>query len=315
MHHWCRTPPRRCPRPSSTTTSTSTTTPSSKTSFPALNSASTRFRFSTSLVLTCTFLPTSTFPPTITRLSPPSCLSSTRPASRLQSLQTSWTRGWRLKWTTKTRPPPLRLRALQALRPHLPPASSPPMIAPSTARPLKRKTDDSDYEADADTASESSDYVPHRPAKRPATRKRVVQPPLPDSLQPIRVGSTKSPLCPLPGCGASLEAKDSAWRGHFKRFHHDELCLARGCRGLVAGTCKARCPLPESCASDHGNKHTHGASAGAMSIESVGRHLLNVHIKVAYRCPLCGLQNEWRESACVRHIRRCAEKHGKQMSC
>ena len=46
-----------------------------------------------------------------------------------------------------------------------------------------------------------------------------------------------------------------------------------------------------------------------MSIESVGRHWLNVHIGVAFRCPVCGVESKWRESACARHARRCAEKH------
>ena len=36
-----------------------------------------------------------------------------------------------------------------------------------------------------------------------------------------------------------------------------------------------------------------------MTIKNVWRHLLNVHLKVAYRCPLCVMQN-LREEACVR---------------
>ncbi|RPD61743.1 hypothetical protein L227DRAFT_59459 [Lentinus tigrinus ALCF2SS1-6] len=187
-----------------------------------------------------------------------------------------------------------------------------------SARTSKRKADDSDYEDDSDASTDCSEYAPRRPTKRPATA-RVAYNPLPDSLAPIRVQSATHPRCPMPGCGVELDAKDSAWRGHFKRVHHDALCLTPNCGGLVTGSCKARCPLPipgcKSCASDDEHKHGHVArkgSGGAMTIESVGRHLLNVHIKVAYRCPLCGLQNEWRESACVRHIRRCAEKHGKK---
>ena len=184
-------------------------------------------------------------------------------------------------------------------------------------QPVKRKADDSDYEYDSGTSSDGSEYTPHRPAKRPATASKAAHSPLPESLQPIRVQSSTIPRCPMPGCGVPLEAKDSSWRGHFKRAHHDELCLTPNCRSLVAGSCKARCPFPipdcKPCASDEGHKHAHSGkkgAGGAMTIESVGRHLLNVHIKVAYRCPLCGLKNEWRESACARHIRRCAEKHG-----
>ena len=171
----------------------------------------------------------------------------------------------------------------------------------STTRPLKRKADDSDYEDDASSCC--SEYIPHRPAKRSAPSKKAAPSPLPSHLQPIKVSSATLPRCPMPGCGVVLEDKDSAWRGHFKKVHHDELCLTSNCRGPHAGPCKARCPFPlpecKSCAS------------GAMTIESVGRHLLNIHIKVTYRCPLCGLQNQWRESACVRHIKKCAERHGK----
>ncbi|TFK78054.1 hypothetical protein K466DRAFT_668541 [Polyporus arcularius HHB13444] len=183
-------------------------------------------------------------------------------------------------------------------------------------RQLQRTTDPEYYERDVGMSSDCSEHTPHPPAKRPAASRKAGPRPLADSLQPIRVSSAKFASCPLPGCGMEIEAKDSAWRGHFKRVHHDELCLTRGCRGLVTGTCVARCPLvDDSCTGDHGRKHTHTHGAGAMTLESVGRHVLNVHIKVVYRCPLCGLENEWRESACVRHIRRCAEKQGKEMSC
>ncbi|KAI0752648.1 hypothetical protein C8Q80DRAFT_1267166 [Daedaleopsis nitida] len=186
----------------------------------------------------------------------------------------------------------------------------------STSHSLKRRADDSDYE---DSASSScSEYTPRRPAKRlsPSSRK-TIKAPLPANLQPIKVQSTTLPRCPMPGCDVLLEDKDSAWRGHFKKIHHDELCLTAGCRGQ-SGACKARCPFPipgcKSCASGpHEHEHEHGKKAGgAMTIESVGRHLLNIHIKVAFRCPLCGLENQWRESACVRHIRRCAEKRAKE---
>ncbi|KAI0719843.1 hypothetical protein C8T65DRAFT_693128 [Cerioporus squamosus] len=200
------------------------------------------------------------------------------------------------------------------------PGDAPSNAHARTARPPKRRVDDSDYEDGAEPSSDCSEYAPHRPAKRLTTTKKAVHRRLPESLQPIRIQPATLPRCPMSGCGLVLEAKDSAWRGHFKRYHHDKLCLTDDCRGLSA-SCKAYCPLPisdcKSCSSDdkHKHKQSHAAqrgAGGAMTIESVGRHLLNVHFKVAYRCPLCGLQTEWRESACVRHIWRCAEKHPNQ---
>ena len=183
----------------------------------------------------------------------------------------------------------------------------------SITRPLKRKADDSDYEDDASSCC--SEYIPHRPAKRSAISRRTAKGPLPAHLQPIKVQSGTLPRCPMPGCGVALEDKDSAWRGHFKKAHHDELCLTPGCRGPQGGACKAKCPFPlpdcKSCAAVAPSRESGAGkkgAGGAMTIESVGRHLLNIHFKVAYRCPLCGLQNHWRESACVRHIRRCLDK-------
>ena len=127
--------------------------------------------------------------------------------------------------------------------------------------------------------------------------------PLPESLQPIRVHSATLPRCPMPGCGVELDAKDSAWRGHFKAMHHDDLCLAPGCDAASASPrCMARCPCPLP-----GSKGK-ACERGAMAVESVGRHLLNVHFGVAYACPLCGVERTWRESACARHIRLCMTK-------
>ncbi|PIL28965.1 hypothetical protein GSI_09012 [Ganoderma sinense ZZ0214-1] len=109
------------------------------------------------------------------------------------------------------------------------------------------------------------------------------------------------PRCPMPKCGAEIEACDAAWRGHFKAMHHDDLCLLPGCDG-VSPRCKARCPCPLP-----GSK-TKACERGTMAIESVGRHLLNVHVGVAYACPVCGMERTWRESACARHIRLCLRK-------
>lgn len=193
--------------------------------------------------------------------------------------------------------------------------SSPPSsqeVISSITRPLKRKADDTDYEDDASSCC--SEYIPsHRPAKRPATSRRTAKAPLPAHLHPVKVQSATLPRCPMPGCGVALEDKDSAWRGHFKKVHHNELCITPGCNGPSGSTCKAKCPFPipgcKSCApASRDDGEGKKGAGGAMTIESVGRHLLNIHFKVAYRCPLCGLQNHWRESACVRHIRRCMDK-------
>lgn len=90
-----------------------------------------------------------------------------------------------------------------------------------------------------------------------------------------------------------VETKDSAWRGHFKRAHHRDLCGARGsARGGEAS--RVRC-LDPAC------------NAAPMALESLGRHWLNLHIGLTFRCPVCGREGQWRESACARHIKRCAE--------
>ena len=138
-------------------------------------------------------------------------------------------------------------------------------------------------------------------APRPKKPRTTMTPPLPDTLLPIRVPSASGsiPRCPMPKCGASIEPCDAAWRGHFKAVHHDDLCLTPSCAGPPSPSCKARCPCPIV-----GGK----ACERTMGVESVGRHLLNIHIGVAYRCPVCGMEREWRESACARHIRLCLKK-------
>ena len=155
-----------------------------------------------------------------------------------------------------------------------------------------------------------------RPVKGAASED--AQGPLPEHLRPIRVGTAALPHCLMPNCAAELAYKDSAWRAHFGRVHHDELCLTPNCGGFVAGSCKARCPFlgpdGKSCVGHNGHKRggiVKKKAGAAMTIESIGRHVLSVHVKVVYRCPLCGLQKEWRESACVRHIRGCAKKQKK----
>ncbi|KAI0634187.1 hypothetical protein C8Q77DRAFT_1110322 [Trametes polyzona] len=105
--------------------------------------------------------------------------------------------------------------------------------------------------------------------------------------------------CPMPGCGATLSAKDSAWRGHFRSAHHADLCGDADC----AGGCKRACPFPLAgkCGKQCGTP---------MAVDSVGRHLLNVHVGVRHRCPVCGVEKAQRYSACQRHILTCLQKHG-----
>ncbi|KAH9941702.1 uncharacterized protein BXZ73DRAFT_74897 [Epithele typhae] len=132
--------------------------------------------------------------------------------------------------------------------------------------------------------------------------------PVDADLQPIQVSSPNDTYpCPIPGCGAALAYKDSAWRRHFKTVHHAALCST--CPASGAGSpCMARCPVP-------GCPDAHGASGGrrrsedgTMTLDSLGRHWLNVHIGVVFRCPLCGHEGMMRESAATRHVRSCAQR-------
>ncbi|TBU25389.1 hypothetical protein BD311DRAFT_501705 [Dichomitus squalens] len=141
------------------------------------------------------------------------------------------------------------------------------------------------------SSASTSACRPLKPRKSPCSS-------LPDKYQPIKLGPGAHPCirCPMPNRGAELEDRDAAWRGHFKHKHHDDLCLMPGCRGNDPSKCIACCPLPA------------GGCMAPMMVESVGRHILNVHIKVAYGCPVCGKQSTWRESSCARHIRSCLKR-------
>ena len=115
-----------------------------------------------------------------------------------------------------------------------------------------------------------------------------------------------------------LKPRDTVWRSHFRSDHHVDFCAlapsgrcsgpgtggrAGGCPGVAA----VRCPFPaaDGCA----GAGTGGAcDARPMVLESVGRHWLNVHVGLQFRCPVCGTQARWREWACARHIRGCAAK-------
>lgn len=95
-------------------------------------------------------------------------------------------------------------------------------------------------------------------------------------LKLIVVGSAGGLLCPMPTCLARLAPTDGARRGHFRAAHHAELCMFP--HGACAGKCKVRYPLWDGkCEHDRG-----------MSVESLGRHVLNVHIGLAHRFPVCG---------------------------
>ena len=178
------------------------------------------------------------------------------------------------------------------------PRTTRPRATPVRRAPPRRSTKRAREDSDTD-----SDYTP---SKRQAPSKRQKRtsdeqeqdeeklPPLPPHLQPIRVDATRGLRCPLPGCPAILDSKDSTWRGHFKRAHHNELC---GCGGRPKKHCKASCPFP--CLNNCG---------GIMGLECVGRHWLNLHIGVEYICPVCLRQETERHSSCSRHIRDCIKK-------
>ncbi|KAI1792798.1 hypothetical protein LXA43DRAFT_1130655 [Ganoderma leucocontextum] len=196
-----------------------------------------------------------------------------------------------------------RIAAVSWTHSRIPPRASKPNFSDPCA----------DHSVDATPVSEPIPPSRKRPSSSsssgiPKSKKSRTCAPLSDTLQPIKIPSASGalPRCPMPKCGAEIEDCDAAWRGHFKAVHHDDLCLTPGCQGLSASGCKARCPFPiDGCKACGG---ADSANPRTMAIESVGRHLLNIHIKVAYRCPLCGTEKQWRESACARHIRLCLRK-------
>ncbi|KAI0327516.1 hypothetical protein GY45DRAFT_1109339 [Cubamyces sp. BRFM 1775] len=116
-------------------------------------------------------------------------------------------------------------------------------------------------------------------------------------LSPIVVEPPNGFCCPMPGCGVPLPAKDTAWRSHFRRAHHKELC-ADARAGSCTGNCKYPCPLPKGDDDEH-------TCTTPMLVESIGRHFLNVHLGLRHQCPVCGLVDAWRFFACKRHIPVC----------
>ncbi|CDO72132.1 hypothetical protein BN946_scf184962.g75 [Trametes cinnabarina] len=125
----------------------------------------------------------------------------------------------------------------------------------------------------------------------------------PSSLTPVVVVPASGLRCPMLGCGISLPAKDSAWRGHFRTAHHKDVCHDARC----AGDCKRACPLPRA-----GCTAGEKCAAMPMSVESIGRHLLNVHITLRHRCPVCGVEKAQRYSSCQRHINTCIKSNAPQ---
>ncbi|KAH9903510.1 hypothetical protein C8Q73DRAFT_786083 [Cubamyces lactineus] len=124
-------------------------------------------------------------------------------------------------------------------------------------------------------------------------------------LKPIVVEPPNGFHCPMPGCGVPLPGNDAAWRGHFWRIHHKDLC-ADARTGSCTGKCKWVCPLPK----EDGDAHK---CAMPMLVDSIGRHFLNIHFGLCHQCPLCGKVEAQRLSACKRHIPVCwAQKVGKQ---
>ncbi|EIW53429.1 uncharacterized protein TRAVEDRAFT_74757 [Trametes versicolor FP-101664 SS1] len=179
------------------------------------------------------------------------------------------------------------------------------LLKPSAPRSCKRKRPDHN---DADIfptppkkcargARRSTPHTPARPS--PSSLARSQSPALDKSTIPkaIVVARTEFP-CPMRGCGEPLETKDSVWRHHFRRAHHAELCSESAC--AVSGSCERRCPLPKENGSPCDSK--------CMTVDSLGRHVLNSHLGVQYRCPVCGEQRQQRQYAADRHVRMCFKK-------
>ncbi|TBU37738.1 hypothetical protein BD309DRAFT_875829 [Dichomitus squalens] len=110
------------------------------------------------------------------------------------------------------------------------------------------------------------------------------------------VSSAQHERCPMPGCPAALSGSAGAWRAHFRTHHHRDFCRVPACRGGTRCRTKARCPFPDACQDAPG------------TIDSLGRHLLAVHVGAVHRCPTCGLEKVWRSDSCKRHVERCGRK-------
>ncbi|OJT04194.1 hypothetical protein TRAPUB_5146 [Trametes pubescens] len=169
-------------------------------------------------------------------------------------------------------------------------------VKPSASRPCKRRRPDHD---DADIYP----APPKKCARRPRTPAHASSSSTPRSQSPAFDKSTlpkpivvvrAAVLCPMPGCDVVLSTKDSAWRSHFRIAHHADVCADSSC--AASGSCERACPLPKA----------DGSPCGAhMTVDSLGRHVLNKHIGVVYRCPVCGLEKPQRLYAAERHIKTC----------
>ncbi|KAI0356978.1 hypothetical protein OH77DRAFT_1436111 [Trametes cingulata] len=175
-----------------------------------------------------------------------------------------------------------------------------PVERPSAPGPCERKrgTSDADFFSAPSkrphcTASHpSSKPAPPPPAPAPAREARVV--PCTDGPKPIVLAPKEGLFCPMPHCRVKLAPVDSIWRGHFKTVHHRDLCGHGGsCDGKAA--CVYACPFPTS-------DGTRCVAKVPMTVDSLGRHVLNVHLQLVHRCPLCGVEKVQRYSACKRHI-------------
>lgn len=180
-------------------------------------------------------------------------------------------------------------------------------VKPNAPRSCKRKRPDHN---DADIyptppkkcARGPRRSTPHTPASArasPSSLARSQSPALDKSTIPkaIVVARTEFP-CPMRGCGEPLETKDSVWRHHFRRAHHAELCSESAC--AARGSCERRCPLMK----ENGKP----CDSKCMTVDSLGRHVLNSHLGVEYRCPMCGEQRQQRQYAADRHVRMCFKK-------
>ncbi|OJT04189.1 hypothetical protein TRAPUB_5141 [Trametes pubescens] len=182
------------------------------------------------------------------------------------------------------RPPAL------SLRPEL-------SVKPNTPRPCMRRRPDHDdtdiYPAPSKKCARhphcSAPRTPAHPGSSPIPRSQspaLDKSTLPEAIVVVRAAV----LCPMPRCTVLLSGTDeSAWRRHVRVAHHAELCAETAC--AAKGSCRRPCPLP--------------ACGVHMQVDSLGRHLLNKHIGVLYRCPVCGLEKVQRKYAVDRHIRTC----------
>lgn len=211
-----------------------------------------------------------------------------------QRLYEMWMDGWRVGYECRLQGLPAEPAAVNEYvifsHPHSPAAPDrPPLslrpkisVKPSAPRPGKRQR------------APDSEIYPDRPKKSKcmysplSASTRASRSPTPTPPAAIVVVPTDNLGCAMPGCGADLSQKDGAWRNHLKTAHHKEVCTDSSCDD-AKGCKSARCPTCEK----------------TMSMDSLGRHMLNKHIGVLYRCPVCGEQKQQRKYAIDRHIKMC----------